>query len=33
MLARWRPDVVFTTGGYVAIPVADGGGGAARPDR
>ena len=21
MLARWRPDVVYTTGGYVAIPV------------
>jgi UDP-N-acetylglucosamine--N-acetylmuramyl-(pentapeptide) pyrophosphoryl-undecaprenol N-acetylglucosamine transferase len=21
MLARWRPDAVFTTGGYVAIPV------------
>ena len=21
ILARWRPDVVFTTGGYVAIPV------------
>jgi UDP-N-acetylglucosamine--N-acetylmuramyl-(pentapeptide) pyrophosphoryl-undecaprenol N-acetylglucosamine transferase len=22
ILARWRPDVVFTTGGYVAVPVA-----------
>ena len=25
-LARWRPDVVFTTGGYVAIPVVMAGG-------
>jgi UDP-N-acetylglucosamine--N-acetylmuramyl-(pentapeptide) pyrophosphoryl-undecaprenol N-acetylglucosamine transferase len=27
IMARWRPDVIFTTGGYVSVPVAMAAGG------